>query len=141
MSAAGSSDDEEFDFKEVAAPSDGDEAVDEESLSSALKLLSGPSAAEVAEEQAEQAAAAASAAAPRDPNGRLEVRARTALQRAPRSAPLRVLTGVWRAMQVLDDFVRNFLREAGLGRTLEQFETEWYEVSQREAHSAHAAAA
>ena len=87
MSAAGSSDDEEFDFKEVAAPSDGDEAVDEESLSSALKLLSGPSAAEVAEEQAEQAAAAASAAAPRDPNGRLEVCARAALQRAPRHAP------------------------------------------------------
>ena len=52
MSDAGSSDDEDFDFKEVAAPSDGDEAVDEESLSSALKLLSGPSAAEVAEEQA-----------------------------------------------------------------------------------------
>jgi len=36
-----------------------------------------------------------------------------------------------RAAQVLDDFVRNFLREAGLGRTLEQFETEWHEVSQR----------
>jgi hypothetical protein len=87
MSAAGSSDDEEFDFKEVAAPSDGDEAVDEESLSSALKLLSGPSAAEVAEEQAEQAAAAASAAAPRDANGRLEVRCSAARLRAPPAAP------------------------------------------------------
>jgi hypothetical protein len=30
--------------------------------------------------------------------------------------------------QVLDDFVRNFLRDAGLTHTLEQFETEWYEV-------------
>ena len=95
----------------------------------------------MAEEQAEQAAAAASAAAPRDPNGRLEVRARAALRRAPRPAPARVLTGVWRATQVLDDFVRNFLREAGLGRTLEQFETEWYEVSRREARSASAVAA
>ena len=37
---------------------------------------------------------------------------------------------------MLDDFVRNFLREAGLGRTLEQFETEWYEVSLRDARSA-----
>ncbi len=35
------------------------------------------------------------------------------------------------AAQVLDDFVRNFLREAGLSRTLEQFETEWYEVRAR----------
>ena len=34
---------------------------------------------------------------------------------------------------MLDDFVRNFLREAGLSSTLEQFETEWYEVSQRAA--------
>ena len=93
MSDAGSSDDEDFDFKEVAAPSDGDEAVDEESLSSALKLLSGPSAAEVAEEQAEQAAAAASAAAPRDANGRVEVRGRA---RAPRAREARVDRGLAR---------------------------------------------
>lgn len=33
-----------------------------------------------------------------------------------------------RALQVPEDYVRNFLRNAGLQRTLEQFETEWYEV-------------
>lgn len=30
---------------------------------------------------------------------------------------------------MMDDFVRNFLNRAGMMRTLEVFETEWYEVS------------
>ena len=31
--------------------------------------------------------------------------------------------------QVVDDFVRNFLLKKGMMRTLEGFETEWYELA------------
>jgi hypothetical protein len=134
MSSAGSSDGE-FDFAEVAAPSDGEEAADDESLSSALKLLAIPAAAEAAPADAQPGGAPGARAA----DGRLEARARRRQRLAGRqrvsAGGARVLTGAARAprcaAQVLDDFVRNFLRDAGLSRTLEQFETEWYEVRRR----------
>jgi hypothetical protein len=83
------SSDEEFEFQEVAAPSDGEETVDDESLSSALRLLNTPSAGEAAQAGAAaagQAGGAAAAPEARDVAGRLEVRrgvARGALSHSP----------------------------------------------------------
>jgi hypothetical protein len=70
------SSDEEFEFQEVAAPSDGEETVDDESLSSALRLLNTPSAGEAAQADAAAGQPGGAAAAPeaRDVAGRLEVR-------------------------------------------------------------------
>lgn len=52
---------------------------------------------------------------------------RTVQLQKDKEAPPQVKPVVTRLPEVIDDFVRNFLVKANLNRTLECFETEWYE--------------
>lgn len=98
-----SDDDEDFEYEEVEVEEGEDDDDASEDFEAALRSL-----------QPDTGGAAGEEAGPSGADGGQEPSAR-----------------VTRLPEVVDDFIRNFLVKMGMHRTLETFETEWYELDQK----------